>query len=77
MLWVFRGYRIGYVSCIVKDLIKEEKVEISIIDEELVIAVINRDLDISTKDKLYKRLEESKLFQSIHITYVGAGNSSP
>lgn len=70
-------YRIGYVSCIVKDLIKEEKVEISIIDEELVIAVINRELDISTKDKLYKRLEESKLFQSIHITYVGAGNSSP
>jgi hypothetical protein len=72
-----QDYRIGYVSCIVNDFITEEKFEISIVDEELVITFFERELDNSTKNKLHKRLADTKLFPNVQIVFLSSDKVSP
>ena len=72
-----QDYTIGYVSCIVNDLIPEEKVNFYIKDKELTISLLERDLEPSTKEKLIKSLERTNFFQKIHITVEKAEASLP
>ena len=52
----------GYVSCIINDIIPEEKVEYYIQNENLIIHLLKNELDVSTKEKLVHRLKETKFF---------------
>ncbi len=62
----------GYVSCIVSDLIPEEALDFHLENERLHIHLLKRDLDPSTKEKLLQRLKKTKLFKGVDITVVNA-----
>jgi len=57
----------GYVSCIINDIIPEEKVEYYIQNENLIIHLLKNELDVSTKEKLVHRLKETKFFKYVEI----------
>lgn len=65
-----QDYRMGYVSCIVNDVIPEEKINFYIKGQNLSISLLERELDPSTKDKLTKRLQKTNFFQTINIDLV-------
>jgi len=63
---------VGYVSCIISDLIPEEALDFHFENERLHIRLLKRDLDPSTKEKLLQRLKKTKLFKGVDITVADA-----
>gem|GEM_PF-2039033 len=63
-------YKLGYVSCIVNEIIPEEKINFYIDGQDLNISLLERELDPLTKDRLIKRLHNTNFFQTIKIALV-------
>jgi hypothetical protein len=53
----------GYVSCIISDLIPEEALDFHLENERLHIHLLKRDLDPSTKEKLLQRLKKQNFLR--------------
>jgi hypothetical protein len=65
-----QDYRMGYVSCIINEVLPEEKLDFYIRDQELTINLFERELEPSTKEKLLQRLKKTNFFENIQITIV-------
>ena len=68
-------FKIGYTSCIINDIVPEEKLDFYIKNDELYISFLKREPEPSTKEKLLQRLQKTKLFHKINIIKGDAGPS--
>lgn len=71
-----QDYRMGYVSCIINEVLPEEKLDFYIKDEELTINLFERELEPSTKDKLIQRLKKTNFFKEIQIKVISTETST-
>lgn len=60
----------GYVSCIINEMVPEEKLDFYIKDQVLIINLFERELEPSTKEKLLQRLKKTNFFENIEIAIV-------
>jgi hypothetical protein len=70
-------YRIGYVACIISDLIPEEKLDFYIKNEKLYINLLGSELDPSTQEKLLQRIKKTNFFKAIRIATVETPTPTP
>lgn len=70
-----QDYTMGYIACIINDLIPEEKLNYYIKDKELHIQLFERELEPSTKEKLINRIKRTNFFHTVHITLASSETS--